>query len=109
MLARKVQKFKIKTYQQGVLRCGLPFMKLSDRASLTNSQHGLRMAFTLIGRERRLKVDDSAANGNCNSLRAIACPQLLHDVLDMNFNRLFGDEQFSADVTVAVPFGDLSQ
>ena len=39
-----------------------------------------------------LQLDNAAAYPDCNRLCTIARAQLLHDVLDMNFHGLFGDE-----------------
>ena len=35
------------------------------------------------------ELDDPATNPNGNRLRPIACPQLLHDVLDVNLHGFF--------------------
>ena len=38
-----------------------------------------------------LKVNNSAADGNRDRLGAVFCAEFIHDVLDMNFDRLLGD------------------
>jgi len=48
-------------------------------------------AFKTQTRLRILQLDDSAAHANRDGLCAITCPQLLHDVLNVNFYSLLGD------------------
>jgi hypothetical protein len=56
-----------------------------------------------------LELDDSAANADGHCLRAIACSQLLHDVLDVNLYCFFGDEELLSDVSIPVSARDLTQ
>ena len=53
------------------------------------------------------ELDYAPAHTDCDRLSAIACAQLLHYVFDVDFNRLFRDEQLFGDVTVTVAAGDL--
>src|SRR5580698_4295350 len=57
----------------------------------------------------RLKVDDAAADGNGDGLGAVVGPQLGHDVLDVNLDGPFRDEELLGDVPVTIAFGDLLQ
>jgi hypothetical protein len=56
-----------------------------------------------------LQLDNSPTNRYRNSLRPVAGTQLLHNVLDMNFDCLFRDEQSFCDVPVPVSTGDVLQ
>src|SRR5215831_5148067 len=55
------------------------------------------------------QLDDSAAQGDCDGLRAIGRPQLLHDVLDVDLDRFLGDEEALRDVAVAVAARDVAE
>ena len=57
----------------------------------------------------RLEVNNAAADGDGDGLGAVAGAQLFHDVLDVNFDGLFGDEKFFTDVAVTIPLGDLAE
>src|SRR5947209_2438422 len=57
----------------------------------------------------RLQLDNAAAHGNRDRLGAVAGAQLLHDVLDVNLDRVFGDEEELGDVAVPIPSGDVLQ
>src|SRR5882762_5533278 len=61
----------------------------------------------LAGGLRFLQLDDSAAEANRDSLRAIICPELLHDVFDVNLYSLFCDEELFCDVSIPVSPGNL--
>ena len=52
---------------------------------------------------RRSQLDDAAAQRDGDRLRAVAGPELLHDVLDVNLDGLFRDEEAFRDVAVTVP------
>jgi len=54
-------------------------------------------------------MNDSAPYRNGDRLRPIAGPQLLHEVLDVHFHRLLGDEELFRDVTVSVTAADLEE
>jgi hypothetical protein len=53
-------------------------------------------------------LDNSTADTNRDGLCAIACPELIHDVLDVNFYRLFCDQELVRDIAIPVPSGDLA-
>src|SRR5215212_11793753 len=55
---------------------------------------------------RSLQLDDAAAEGDGDRLRAVAGAELLHDVLDVNLHGLLGDEELFGDVAVTVPARD---
>src|SRR5215475_13035178 len=57
----------------------------------------------------RLKLDDAAANGNSNRLRAVLRAELVHDVFDVDLDRLFGDKQDISDVLISVAAGNLAK
>jgi hypothetical protein len=54
-----------------------------------------------------LQVDDAAADCNGNRLGAIAGAQLLHNMLDVNLDRAFGDEEAVSDVAIAIALGNM--
>lgn len=54
-------------------------------------------------------MDDSAAKSNRHRLRAIARPELLHDVFDVYLYSFLGDEQLLGDVPVPVPACNLAE
>src|SRR5713226_4932948 len=58
---------------------------------------------------RFLQLDDSPAEANRDSLCAITCPELLHDVLDVNLYSLFSDEELFRDVSIPVSTGNLTE
>ena len=47
---------------------------------------------SVLGKRLFLELDDPAADADRHSLRAIAGPQLFHNVLDVDLHRLFRDE-----------------
>ena len=49
-----------------------------------------------------LQVDDATADGDRDRLGTIAGAQLLHNMLDVNLDRAFGDEETVGDVAVAI-------
>ena len=57
----------------------------------------------------RLELDDSPPDRDRDGFRPVAGSELLHDVLDVDLDRLFGDEQVLGDVPVPVPSRDLPQ
>ena len=50
--------------------------------------------------------DDAAAYGDGDRLRAVTGPQLIFNMLDVDFDRLFGNEQMFGNVLIAVAAGD---
>src|SRR5262245_55842837 len=48
------------------------------------------------------EADDPASHGDGHRLRAVARPQLLHHVLDVDLDRFLGDVEPLRDVLVAV-------
>src|SRR5258708_18809590 len=56
-----------------------------------------------------LEMDNAAADCDGDGLSAVAGAQLFHNVLDVDFDGFFGDEELAADVAVAIAFGDLSE
>ena len=59
-------------------------------------------------RIRLLKLDDSAPNTDRHGLRPVTCAQLLHDVFDVNLDRLFGNKELLGNVAVSVSARDLA-
>src|SRR5258708_12422461 len=55
---------------------------------------------------RFLQLDDSAADPDRDRLGAIARPELVHDVLDVNLYGFFRDEEFFRDVAIPVSPGN---
>jgi len=55
---------------------------------------------------RFLQLDDSAADADRDRLGAIARPELVHDVLDVNLYGFFRDEEFSAMSRFRFPPGN---
>src|ERR1700733_15882158 len=58
---------------------------------------------------RPLELDDPSPDSNGNRLRAGAGAQFLHDVLDVNLDRLFGDVKARRDVAIPVATRDVAQ
>ncbi len=58
------------------------------------------------GRLRPFQLNDSATQADRNRLGAITSAQLLHDVLDVNLDRLLRDEEFLRNVPIPVPADD---
>ena len=56
-----------------------------------------------------LEVDDSAPHGYRDGLRTVTGSQLVHNVLDVNLDRFFGDEESFGNVAVAIAASDLLQ
>lgn len=56
-----------------------------------------------------LQFDDSAAEPNRYGLRPVTCPQLFHDVFDVNLDRFFGNEKLFRDVAIPVSPGNLPE
>jgi hypothetical protein len=51
-------------------------------------------------------LNDASADADCERL---GTTELLHDVLDVGFDRLFGDEQLLGDIPVTVTARDLTK
>src|SRR5258705_3288828 len=58
---------------------------------------------------RALELDNTPADANGYRLGAVTGAELFHDVLDVYFHRLFGDEKLVGDIAIAVAAGDLTQ
>src|SRR5580692_5263892 len=56
-----------------------------------------------------LKLDDPTAYADRYGLCAITCPQLFHDVLDMDLHGFFRDEEPLSDIPIAVTARDLTE
>jgi hypothetical protein len=56
-----------------------------------------------------LKLDNPPLCCDGNGLCSIGGAQLLHDVLDVHFNRLLGDKEALANVSVSIPAHDQSK
>ncbi len=54
-----------------------------------------------------LEPDDAAADGECDRLRAIRGSRLVHDVLDVNLDRLLRGQELRAYVAAAETFRDV--
>jgi hypothetical protein len=54
------------------------------------------------------QLDDAATQGYGDCLRAVAGSEFLHDVLDVDLDGLFRDEEPLRNVPVAVPAGDVA-
>src|SRR5262249_23733366 len=58
-------------------------------------------------RYQELQPDDAAAQGDGHRLRAVASPELLHNVLDVDLHCLFRDDEVAGDVAVPIAVGNL--
>lgn len=56
-----------------------------------------------------LHLDNPAADGDSQGLRAMCRAKFLHDVLDMNLDRLFRNEETVGNFTVSIALGDASE
>src|SRR5271157_685793 len=56
-----------------------------------------------------LELYDAAAHSDSDRLGAITGSELFHNVLDVDLNCLFGDEQFIGDVPVTISARDLTK
>ena len=54
-----------------------------------------------------LKLNDSSSHRDGNCLRTIAGPEFFHDVLDVDFDSLFGNEKPFCDIAVPVSSRDV--
>jgi len=58
---------------------------------------------------RFLQFDDPASHTDRDSLRAITCPQLLHDVPDVYLDGLFRNEELFGNVPIPISASDVSK
>ena len=56
-----------------------------------------------------LKMNYAAADADSDGLGAIGGAQFFHDVLDVDLDRLFGDEESLRDVTIAIAVSHFAQ
>src|SRR5262245_33429257 len=61
------------------------------------------------GRAARLQLDDAATDGDCERLGAIARAKLFHNVLDMDLDGLFGNEEALRNIPIPISARDVTQ
>ena len=56
-----------------------------------------------------LYLDNSATDGDSHGLRAMCRAKFLHDVFDMNLDRVFGNEEALCNFPVSIALGGASE
>src|SRR5579884_3889291 len=58
---------------------------------------------------RGSELNNAAANSDGNGLGSVPRAELIHDVLDVDLDRFFGNEQKTRDVSIAISSRDFAQ
>ena len=67
-------------------------------------RHGVRQRDTLV-----IEVDDTTLQGEGDSLGSVVDTELLHQVFEVDFDRLLGSPDDARDLLVAKPLRDEAQ
>src|SRR5688572_29059310 len=85
------------------------FLSGGCRNASTRGRYAPRAPSNITRQGRELQLDDAAPHADGDGVGAVAGPQFLHDVLDVDLDRLFRDEELLGDVAVPVPARDGAQ
>jgi len=84
----------------------------AERSQPGRPRHALQVfsdVSDVRGSAKNLQLNNAAPRGDGDGLGAVACAELLHDVLHVGFHSMFRNEENVCNVPIAVSAGDVPQ